>query len=95
MEAAWAKLDVNGRGCVTLDIFEEKYQAQNHPRVQLGQLTEDEAVDAAVNKLESLCPTVRREGLVRLDDFAKYYAAVGAHIKADAHFLLLVDSAWK
>ena len=41
---AFATLDINNDGEITLDEFQNKYDAKNHPDVRSGKRTEDEVL---------------------------------------------------
>jgi Ca2+-binding EF-hand superfamily protein len=87
---AYQKLDKNGDGQVRLDFIAQEYDAASNPYVRTGRITEDQAF----REFMSMWDTTSVEGVVSLQEFAKFYEDMSAGVARDEEFEGLVRSAW-
>ena len=88
---AYAKLDVNGDGQVTLDDIARIYDVSQHPDVVARKKTEEEAY----REFMSLWDTQVADGVVTFEEFCEYYRDVSASIDTDEYFGVMMTQAWK
>jgi hypothetical protein len=88
---AYAKFDCDGSGCVDASDLKGVYNANFHPKVISGEMTEDEVF------LEFLANfgDANGDGKITKPEWNDYYAAVSSSIDNDDHFTQLMKAAWK
>merc|ERR1719350_2520727 len=91
VDKAYLKFDANGDGEITAADLRGVYNATMHPKVQSGEMTEDEVF------LEFLANfgDKNRDGKIQRSEWNEYYAAVSSSIDNDDHFVMLMKTAWK
>ena len=62
-----------------------------HPKVQRGELTEDQVFMEFLGNFNDK----NKDGKVDREEWNEYYAAVSSSIDNDDHFVQLMKSAWK
>jgi Ca2+-binding EF-hand superfamily protein len=87
---AYSKLDKNGDGTVKLDDIAQIYNASRHPEVLQGKKTEEQVFREFI----SMWDTQVADGVVTLQEFARYFEDVSASIDSDAYFEAMMRSAW-
>lgn len=88
---AYDKLDVNKDGLVKLDDIAQLYDVSQHPDVQQGKLTPEQAY----KQFMSMWDTQVADGIVTFDEFCEYYRDVSASIDTDEYFAVMMTNAWK
>jgi calcyphosin len=88
---AYAKLDVNGDGQVTLDDIAKLYDVSKHPEIVSGSMTPKEVF----LQFMSLWDTQQPDGIITFDEFCDYYRDVSASIESDEFFNIMMTAAWK
>ncbi|CAG9310039.1 unnamed protein product [Blepharisma stoltei] len=88
---AYEKLDKNGDGQVTLDDIARTYDASRHPDVVSGKKTDAEIFREFI----TMWDTEKPDGIVTLQEFARYYEDVSASIDNDDYFEAMLRQAWK
>ncbi len=96
IDKAFAKLDVNNQGAITLDEVVGKYQVTRHPAVVEGRKTGDQVLSEFLETYEiyhnivtgSANPTVTKE------EFQGYYENISATIPDDEYFANVLDATW-
>ena len=91
IEKAFAKLDSNEDGNVTIEDLKHKYNVRSHPEYQNGSLSEEQLLTTFLNKFEENGAT---DGIVTKEEFIDYYAGVSASIDDDMYFDLVMRQAW-
>ena len=91
VDKAFLKFDADGSGEITAADLKGVYNCAFHPKVQSGEMTEDEVF------LEFLANfgDKNRDGKIQRDEWNEYYAAVSSSIDNDDHFVQLMKAAWK
>lgn len=87
---AFAKLDVNRDGTLSLEDIDSKYLSFAHPDVRAGAKTEEEVFQEFLDCFD----TVNRDGNVTLSEFERYYEYTSALIADDDLFISNVRNAW-
>ena len=90
VDKAFLKFDSDGSGEITAADLKGVYNCAFHPKVQSGEMTEDEVF------LEFLANfgDKNRDGKIQRDEWNEYYAAVSSSIDNDDHFVQLMKAAW-
>ena len=83
---AYAKLDVNGDGQVTLDDIAKLYDVSKHPEIVSGSMTPKEVF----MQFMSLWDTQIPDGIITFDEFCDYYRDVSASIDTDEYFAVMI-----
>jgi len=91
IKKAYAKLDVNGDGQVTLDDIAKLYDVSKHPEIVNGSMTPKEVF----MQFMSLWDTQIPDGIITMDEFCDYYRDVSASIDNDEFFGVMMTAAWK
>lgn len=88
---AYAKLDKNKDGKVTLDDVAANYSAQRHPEVLNGRKKPEDIYREYMRNWD----TEYADGIVTLEEFMDYYGDLSALISDDEYFVVMVKNAWK
>lgn len=88
---AFAKLDKDGSGLVTVADLQGVYDTSFHPGVQDGTMTHEEALTEFLGNWD----TQEADGIVTLSEFEQYYGDISASIDRDDYFELMITRAWK
>lgn len=88
---AFLKFDANGDGHIGAADLKGVYNCQMHPKVQNGELTEDEVFLEFLQNFGDR----NRDGRITTAEWEEYYAAVSSSIDNDDHFVQLMKAAWK
>ena len=91
IDGAYAKLDKDGSGLVTLDDIKAIYDASYHPEVISGKLSAEQALLNFMGVWE----THKKDGIVTRAEFEDYYKDLSAGIDSDDYFETMVRNAWK
>ena len=86
---AYAVLDKDGSGQVTIDDFRIAYDVSFHPDFQSGRKTADEVLADFMTVWE----THKRDGIVTIEEFEDYYKDLSASIDSDDYFELMIRNA--
>ncbi|CAD8146996.1 unnamed protein product [Paramecium pentaurelia] len=88
---AFKKFDKDNLGYIMADDFKGIFNAKNHPKVIRGELTEDQAYIELLQYFKE----GNKSGLITLDEWKEYYAAVSADIELDENFITLIKETWR
>jgi len=88
---AFAKLDRDGSGQVTLEDLRGVYSTEFHPGVKEGKLDEDAALAEFLENWD----VSEADGIVTKSEFETYYGDLSASIDSDEYFVLMVTRAWR
>ena len=91
VDKAFLKFDRDGSGEITASDLRGVYNTSFHPKVQSGEMTEDEVF---LEFLQSFGDK-NRDGMIQRSEWNEYYAAVSSSIDNDDHFVQLMKAAWK
>ena len=86
---AYAVLDKDGSGQVTIDDIRIAYDVSFHPDFQSGRKTADEVLLDFMTVWE----THKRDGIVTIEEFEDYYKDLSASIDSDDYFELMIRNA--
>jgi len=89
---AFQRLDRTGDGQVTIEDVQQCYDASQHPEVQNGRMTEDEALQEMMSVYEDSDGEVN--GVIAWREFLDYYKDLSAGIDDDDYFELMIRNAW-
>ena len=91
VDKAFLKFDRDGNGYVDANDLRGVYNCSHHPKVQRGEMTEDQAFREFLTSFNDR----NRDGRVTKDEWDEYYAAVSSSIDNDDHFVQLMKTAWR
>ena len=91
IDKAFLKFDRDGNGYVDANDLRGVYNCSHHPKVQRGEMTEDQAFREFLTSFNDR----NRDGRVTKDEWDEYYAAVSSSIDNDDHFVQLMKTAWR
>mmetsp|Transcript_25402 Transcript_25402/g.33170 ORF Transcript_25402/g.33170 Transcript_25402/m.33170 type:complete len:365 (-) Transcript_25402:458-1552(-) len=89
---AFQRLDKTGDGVVNIDDVRDCYNASQHPEVQNGRMTEEEAMEEMMSVYEDSDGKV--DGVIQWHEFLDYYKDISAGIDHDDYFELMIRNAW-
>jgi len=89
---AFQRLDRTGEGIVNIEDVQGVYDAQHHPEVQSGRMTEEEALNELLHVFET--SEGQADGNVTWREFLDYYKDLSAGIDNDDYFELMIRNAW-
>jgi Ca2+-binding EF-hand superfamily protein len=87
---AFQKFDKDGNGVITAADLKGVYNCSMHPKVQSGELTED---DVFVDFLKNFGDK-NGDGKITRQEWDDYYAAVSSSIDNDDHFIMCIKRAY-
>jgi Ca2+-binding EF-hand superfamily protein len=90
IDEAFAKLDSDASGTLTLADVKRLYDASKHPEVVSGR----KSADDVLREFMAQWDTVDLDGVITGDEFARYYEDVSASIDSDAYFDRMMRNAW-
>lgn len=91
VDKAFFKFDKDGNGYITSADLRGVYDCSAHPKVQRGEMTEDEVFTLFLQNFGDK----NRDGKITKAEWNDYYAAVSANIDNDDHFCNLMRNAWR
>lgn len=91
VDKAFLKFDKDGNGYIDAGDLRGVYNCRFHPKVQSGQMTEDQAFAEFLSSFNDR----NRDGKITKDEWDEYYAAVSSSVDNDDHFVQLMKAAWK
>ena len=91
IDKAFLKFDKDGNGYIDANDLKGVYNAQMHPKVQRGEMTEEQVFMEFLGNFNDK----NKDGKVDREEWNEYYAAVSSSIDNDDHFVQLMKSAWK
>jgi len=91
VDKAFLKFDRDGNGYVDANDLRGVYNCSHHPKVQRGEMTEDQAFREFLTSFNDR----NRDGRVTKDEWDEYYAGVSSSIDNDDHFVQLMKTAWR
>eukprot|EP00003_Mantamonas_plastica_P025799 TRINITY_DN5138_c0_g1_i1.p1 TRINITY_DN5138_c0_g1~~TRINITY_DN5138_c0_g1_i1.p1 ORF type:complete len:353 (+),score=145.35 TRINITY_DN5138_c0_g1_i1:22-1059(+) len=87
-------MDKTGDGQITIDDVRGTYDVSFHPKYQSGECTEEEVLATFLANFDSKAGE-RKDGVIDLDEWEKYYEGVSASCDTDDYFVLMMCQAWK
>lgn len=87
---AYAVLDKDGSGQVTIRDVEMAYDVSFHPDFTSGRKTANECL----LEFMSVWETHKKDGIVTIEEFEDYYKDMSASIDSDDYFELMIRNAW-
>jgi len=89
--AAFAKLDKNGSGEVTVEDLLGVYDGSFHPKFKSGEMTQKDILSEFLSQWD----TQQKDGCVTKEEFCDYYSDVSASIDEDDYFEQMMRTAWQ
>lgn len=98
VKMAFALMDKDGSGEITLADIKSSYDAKNHPKVLSREMTEDQALEELLYAFEGDGLGGKenggKDGRVTYEEWERYYCMVSASIDDDDYFELMMRNAW-
>ncbi|CAG5126430.1 unnamed protein product [Candidula unifasciata] len=91
VEAAFVKMDNTGDGIITVKDLAKHYNAKKHPKYISGEWSETKVYQEFLKTFEA---EGHIDGIVTLEEFMSYYAAISCSIDSDAYFDLMMRNSW-
>lgn len=89
VEKAFARLDRDGSGVVTIDDITGVFNAKKHPEVMEGRKTEAQVLTEFLATMEGMCGD--KDGKVTFKEFKDYYTELSASIPTDTYFVTMME----
>ncbi|CAF4621044.1 unnamed protein product [Rotaria magnacalcarata] len=89
---AFAKLDKNHDGQITIEDLRGVYDVRKHPKYLNGEWSQDQVLR---HFLDCFDYGKHKDGVVTREEFVDYYAGVSASIDNDMYFDLMMRNSWK
>jgi Ca2+-binding EF-hand superfamily protein len=87
---AFQKLDKTGDGVVTLADLVNSHDVSHHPKFRAGLKSKDTILGEFLGQWD----TLKKDGVVSLQEFEDYYKDISASIDDDDYFELMIRNAW-
>ena len=87
---AFQKLDKTGDGIVNIDDLKGSYNVEKHPKFISGEMSATQVLEEFMSQWD----TLKKDGVVTLEEFEDYYGDVSASIDRDDYFELMIRNAW-
>ena len=91
VDKAFLKFDRDGNGVITAADLRGVYNCSMHPKVQSGEMTEDEVFLEFLQNFGDR----NRDGKIERAEWNEYYAGVSSSVDNDEHFVQLMKTAWQ
>ena len=91
IDKLFKKFDKEGNGYVDVRDLKGDFNAISHPKVKLGEITEDQVFDQFLRNFNDHTG----EGMIDIYEWNDYYAAVSLSVDSDEHFIHLVKDVWR
>ena len=91
IDKAFQKFDKSGNGLINIRDLKGVFNANSHPKVKLGEITEDQVFDHFLRNFNDHTG----EGMIDIYEWNDYYAAVSQSLSSDEHFIELVKDVWR
>lgn len=95
---AFAIIDKDGSGVLTIDDIRGVYNAKMHPEVKAGRKTEDEVFMEYLDTFETHHAMMAGEGadhIITMEEWLEYYENVSMSIDDDKYFELMMNNCWR
>jgi calcyphosin len=89
VEKAFARLDRDGSGVVTIEDITGVFNAKKHPEVMEGRKTEAQVLTEFLATMEGMCGD--KDGKVTFKEFKDYYTELSASIPTDTYFVTMME----
>uniref|UniRef100_A0A7S3T2W5 EF-hand domain-containing protein n=1 Tax=Strombidinopsis acuminata TaxID=141414 RepID=A0A7S3T2W5_9SPIT len=89
-DKAFLKFDADGSGTIEAADLKGVYNADHHPKVISGEMTEDEVFLEFLQNFGDK----NQDGKISRQEWNDYYAAVSSSVDNDDHFVQLMKQAW-
>eukprot|EP00343_Euplotes_focardii_P006695 CAMPEP_0205825124 /NCGR_PEP_ID=MMETSP0206-20130828/24008_1 /ASSEMBLY_ACC=CAM_ASM_000279 /TAXON_ID=36767 /ORGANISM="Euplotes focardii, Strain TN1" /LENGTH=213 /DNA_ID=CAMNT_0053123891 /DNA_START=20 /DNA_END=661 /DNA_ORIENTATION=+ len=93
IDRAFKIMDKNKSGEIDLADIKGVYSAEHDPRVQRGEMTDEEVLTEFLQVFEGVGGN--KDGIVTKEEWDNYYKAVSSSIDTDEYFVVVMKSAWK
>lgn len=91
LRRAFAVLDKDADKQISLREIQRVYDARQHPDVQAGRMTEEQALRNFVSQWDRH----DKDGIITFDEFLDYYRDISASIDDDEYFEVMIENAWR
>ena len=95
---AYAIMDADKNGSLTLSDIKLKYNAKKHPKVISGEMTEDEVLYEFMDTFEThhndAIGSTQNDHVITTKEWLSYYDNVSMSIDDDAYFEVMMTNAW-
>lgn len=92
VKKAFAVVDNDGSGSLTVDEIARRYDVSGHPLVKAGKITPVEAIKTFM--LQWQLHSKDKDDIITLDEFLDYYDWISMNIDRDDYFELMIRNAW-
>ena len=90
VDQAWAKFDADGSGQITIeDLQNGGYNAAEHPKVQSGEMTEEDVFSEFLGAFGG-----GDDGVISKDEWYDYYCGISSNFDTDDQFVQSITNAW-
>merc|ERR1711957_150999 len=95
---AFAIVDKDGSGILTVDDIRGTYNAKFHPDVKSGKKTEDEVFVEYLETFEAhhaMMAGEQSDGSITMEEWLEYYENVSMSIDDDKYFEVMMNNCWR
>ena len=89
---AFAMLDKDGSGKVTVSDITGIYDVSRNPEFLEGRATKDQILANFLNQFDGA--RGNNDGIVTIDEFCDYYTDVSMSTPSDDYFVAMMESTW-
>jgi len=89
---AFAMLDKNGGGTVTVSDIEGIYDVSRNPEFLEGRASKEQILTNFLNQFEGA--RGNKDGIITIDEFCDYYTDVSMSTPSDDYFVAMMESTW-
>jgi calcyphosin len=89
---AFAMLDTDGSGKVTVSDITGIYDVSRNPEFLEGRATKDQILANFLNQFDGA--RGNNDGIVTIDEFCDYYTDVSMSTPSDDYFVAMMESTW-
>ena len=92
VKKAFARLDTNGSGEITVSDICNIYDVSKNPDFLEGRKTKEQILQEFMYEFEG--PRGNKDGAISWDEFCDYYSDLAMSIPSDEYFVQMMESTW-
>jgi Ca2+-binding EF-hand superfamily protein len=94
VDKAFARLDMNGSGEITISDIAGIYDVSMNPEFVEGRKTKDQILSDFLSNFEGKRSDTAGDGIITKDEFCDYYTDLSMSVPSDEYFVRMMESTW-
>lgn len=94
VDKAFARLDMNASGEITISDIAGIYDVSMNPEFVEGRKTKDQILSDFLSNFEGKRSATSGDGIITKDEFCDYYTDLSMSVPSDEYFVRMMESTW-